>query len=283
MDFASLFPDIKPWVQSLTQIWPAPIIKGSSWMFPSILCVHVLALTVVGGAMLLPSLRLMGVGMTSVPASTIEKTIRPWLWGALVILAVTGVLMGLVNPMKLYTRPAFFVKAIALVAALVLSLGVVRSAASRDGVFTGNAKIMLGAGLLIWLASVLIFGTAYGAAPGSFHVICAAWLIVMAFGSNLTRIVLGVLTAIAVIAVGFVTYGLYDPLDDYEIVMDINRWALRAAAVVITGFLVWTIVRAPASDVATPRLGRLAGMLTILAWFTVAAAGRWIGLGQSGA
>lgn len=282
MDFASLFPDIKPWVQSLTSVWPAPIIKGSSWIFPAILCAHVLALTVVGGAMLLPSLRLMGVGMTNVPASTIEKTVRPWLWGALIVLAITGILMGLVNPMKLYTRPAFFVKAIALVAALVLTLGVIRSVASRDGVFTGNAKIALGVGLLVWLASVLIFGTSYGAAPGSFHVLCAGWLVVMAFGSNMTRIVLGAITAVTVVVIGFITYGLYHPLDDYDIFMDINRWTLRAAALVITGFLVWMIARTPAGDVAAPRLSRLAGVLTILAWFTVAAAGRWIGLGQSG-
>jgi hypothetical protein len=283
MDFASLFPDIKPWVQSLATIWPAPIIKGSSWIFPSILCVHVLALTVVGGAMLLPSLRLMGVGMSSVPASTIEKTVRPWLWGALIVLAITGILMGMVNPMKLYTRPAFFVKVIALVAALILSLGVIRSVASRDGVFTQQAKILLAAGLVVWLASVLIFGTSYGAAPGSFHVLCAGWLIVMAFGSNMTRIVLGAITAVTVVVIGYVTYGLYHPLDDYDIFMDINRWTLRAVAVVITGFIVWTIVRSPASDLATPRLNRLTGILAILAWFTVAAAGRWIGLGQSGA
>jgi hypothetical protein len=283
MDFASLFPDIKPWVQSLATIWPAPIIKGSSWIFPSILCVHVLALTVVGGAMLLPSLRLMGVGMTTVPASTIEKTVRPWLWGALIVLAVTGILMGMVNPMKLYTRPAFFVKVIALVAALILSLGVIRSVASRDGVFTQQAKILLAAGLVVWLASVLIFGTSYGAAPGSFHVLCAGWLIVMAFGSSMTRIVLGAITAVTVVVIGYVTYGLYHPLDDYDIFMDINRWTLRAAALVITGFIVWTIVRSPDSDLATPRLNRLAGILAILAWFTVAAAGRWIGLGQSGA
>jgi hypothetical protein len=283
MDFASLFPDIKPWVQSLTTVWPAPLLKGSTWILPSILCVHVLALTVVGGAMLLPSLRLMGAGMTSVPASTIEKTVRPWLWGALIVLAITGVLMGLVNPMKLYTRPAFLVKVIALVPALILSLGVIRSVASNDGLFTKNAKILLAIATVVWLASVLVFGTSYGAAPGSFHVICAAWLIVMAFGSNMTRIALGAITAVTVVAVGFVTYGLYHPLDDYEIFMDINRWSLRAAALVVGGFLLWEFARAPAGETASPPLARLAGVLAILAWFTVAAAGRWIGLGGSGA
>jgi len=194
MDFASLFPDAKPWVQSLTALWPIPLIKSSSWMFHAILVTHLLAIVTLGGAILLPGLRLMGVGMADQSPSSIEKTVRPWLWGALIVLAITGILLGMVNPMKLYGRPAFFVKVIAIIAALILSLGVIRSIASRDGVVTQNAKIMAGIALAIWLAAILIFGTSYGAAPGTFHIICAGWLIVMAFGSRMTRIVLGGIT-----------------------------------------------------------------------------------------
>ncbi|MDP3737601.1 MAG: hypothetical protein Q8R02_09440 [Hyphomonadaceae bacterium] len=282
MDFAALFPDLKPWVQSLATVWPAPIIKESSWIFPLILCTHLLALVTLGGAMLLPGLRLMGFGMTSLSPSAVEKATRPWLWGALIVLAVTGLLMGLVNPMKLYSRPAFLVKVIAMAAALILSLGVVRSVAGRDGVVSQNAKIMAGIALLLWLASVLIFGTSYGAAPGAFHILSVGWLIVMAFGSKLTRIVLGAITAITVVGVGIVTYGIYHPLDDYDLVMEINRWTLRLGALLIAGFLLWEFARTRKAEPTTPPLNRLIGLFTILAWFTVAAAGRWIGLSTSG-
>ena len=78
-DLAHLLPEAKTWVKSLVTIWPAPIIKGSSWMFPAILCGHILSLTVLGGAILLPSLRLIGVGMTEQSSASIEKTMRPWL------------------------------------------------------------------------------------------------------------------------------------------------------------------------------------------------------------
>lgn len=282
MDFATLLPDIKPWVQSLPTLWPAPLIKGSSWMFPLILCFHVLALTVVGGAMLLPSLRLMGAGMTRVSNAAIERTVRPWLWAGLAVLVVTGVLMGMVNPMKLYTRAAFLVKMIALVAALILSLGVTRSIAAREGGVTHSTKILAAVALIVWLGAVYLFGTAYGAAPGMFHVVSVGWLIAMAFGSPLTRILLGAITAIVVVSVGIVTYGVYNPLENYDIVMEINRWTVRAAALLVAGFLVWEFARARAADAASPPLARLVGVLTILAWFTVAAAGRWIGLGTSG-
>ena len=282
MDFATLFPDLKPWVQSLSSVWPAPLIKSSSWIFPTILVTHLLGLVTLGGAMLLPALRLMGAGMTSVTPATIEKNVRPWLWGALIVLAVTGLLMGLVNPMRLYSRPAFLVKVIAIAPALILSLGVIRSIAARDGVVTPSAKVMAAIALLVWLAAVLIFGTSYGAAPGTFHIVCAGWLIVMALGSRMTRIILGAITAVAVVGVGIVTYGVYTPLDDYDIVMEINRWALRAAALLVAGFALWEFTRVRKAEPATPALHRLIGLLAILAWFTVAAAGRWIGLGTSG-
>ena len=281
LDFATLLPEIKPWVKGLTSVWPAPFIKSSSWAFPLILCTHLVALTVLGGATLLPNLRLMGVGMTRESSGVIEKTMRPWLLAALVVLAVTGVLMALVNPMKLYTRPAFFVKAIALAAALLLSFGVVRSIATHDGLVTLRTKILAAVALVGWLAAVVIFGTSFGAAPGMFHVISVGWLIVMAFGSRLTRIVLGAITAVTVISVGIVTYLVYNPMDNYTIVMEINRWTLRCAAITVAGFILWEFTRARTTDVASPPLNRLIGVFSILAWFTVAAAGRWIGLGTS--
>jgi cytochrome c oxidase assembly factor CtaG len=114
-----------------------------------------------------------------------------------------------------------------------------------------------------------------------FHVVCVGWLIAMAFGSRLTRILLGAITAIIVIGVGIVTYGVYSPLENYDIVMEINRWTVRVSALIVAGFVVWEFVRPRKEEVASPPLNRLVGVLTILAWFTVAAAGRWIGLGTS--
>jgi hypothetical protein len=281
MDFSTLFPDLQPWVRSLATVWPAPLIKSSSWAFPVIQTFHLLALATLGGCILLPNLRVMGFGMTSQSPASIEKTVRPWLWGAVIVLAITGILMGLVVAQRLYTRPAFLVKMIALAAALILSLGVVRSVAKHDGVVTQPARILAAIALLLWLSAIFIFGTSFGAAPGTFHLVAAGWLIVMAFGSRMTRIVLGAITAAIVLGVGFVTYGIYHPLDDYDIVMEINRWTVRAGALLVAGFLLWEFARPKAGPAMAPRLARLTGLFTILTWFTVATAGRWIGLGGS--
>lgn len=281
MDFAHLLPGLRPWVKGLVNLWPVPLIKASSWVFPLILCTHLLALAVLGGAILLPSLRLMGAGMTREAPAAVEKTMRPWLLGALIVLALTGVVMGMVNPLKLYTRAAFFVKMIALAAALILSFGAVRSIASHESAPTRPAKIFAAIGLAGWLASVLIFATSFGAAPGMFHVLCVAWLIAIVFGSPLIRILLGAVTAVTVIVVGTVTYVVFNPIDNYDVVMEINRWTLRAGAVVVAAFLLWEFAGPQKAEPSPLRLSRFVGLVSILAWFTVAAAGRWIGLGTS--
>lgn len=282
MDFADLFPDLGPWARSLAAIWPAPLIKSSSWAFPVIQTFHLLGLAALGGCILLPGMRLMGVGMTQQSPAQIEKAVRPWLWGALILLLITGILMSLVIAPRLYSRPAFLVKMIALAAALILSLGVVRSIASRDGVVTTTTKMLAAAALALWLAAVGIFGTSMGAAPGAFHVVTAGWLVVMAFGSRTTRLALGSLTLVGVLAIGIVTYGVYHPMEEYDLVMEINRWAVRAGGVIVTGFALWEFSRPRPDPVASQALVRLIGFFSIIAWFTVAAAGRWIGLSGGG-
>lgn len=281
MNFATLLPELKPALDALAATWPFPLIKESSWVMPAVLCLHVLSLAVLGGATILPGLRLMGAGMSSVSASSIEKTVRPWLWGALVVLTLTGFIMIAVNTMKIYRSPAFFVKVLALIPALILSLGVVRSIASRDGVLTEQARIFAAIAAALWGATILIFATSYYAAPGTLHITIAGWLIVMAFGSNRTRIVLGAITAVIIVWMFLSTMLLHNPLDDYDLVMEIDRYTARITALVVAFFLVWEFTRTRPADTA-PIANRLIGILTILAWITVAAAGRWIGLGGSG-
>lgn len=283
MDLASLFPDLKPFVQSLATTWPVPLIKSSSWAFSVIQSLHLLALVTLGGCVLLPNLRLMGVGMTSVPAAGLQKTVRPLLWGALIVVVITGVLMGMVIATRLYARPAFLIKMIAFAAALILSLGVVNSVARRDGQFTTPAKVMAGVALALWLFALWHFGTTFGPAPGTLHIVTAAWLIVMAFGSRTARIALGAITIVGVIAFIVTTYFVFHPFEEYDLVMDINRWSLRAAALIVAAFALWEFARPKTGDVPATAPQRLLGLLTILVWVTVATAGRWIGLGGSGA
>jgi hypothetical protein len=125
-------------------------IKGSLWLFPAIESVHLLALSVLGGALLMLDLRLLGVGLTLQPVSAVEKSARPWLLAALATMIVSGVLIAVSEAIKLYDKGAFWVKMTALAAALLFTFAVKNPLARRD--ISGIGARAFGAtSILLWL------------------------------------------------------------------------------------------------------------------------------------
>jgi len=95
-------------------------IRESTWLFPAIESTHLLALALLGGAVLIISLAVLGVGLKSSPAE-IYKSARSYMNGAVIVLLLSGVLLGVSEPVKLYDRQAFWVKMISMAIALGLT------------------------------------------------------------------------------------------------------------------------------------------------------------------
>ena len=128
-------------------------VKNSVWLFPAIEATHLLALALLGGAVLMLDLRLLGAGLTAFPPSAVERATRPWLIGALATMIVTGVLMGLSEALKLYDKQAFWVKMIALALALVFTFAVKAPLVRRDPGLA--AKPLALVSLALWLTVAL--------------------------------------------------------------------------------------------------------------------------------
>jgi hypothetical protein len=124
-------------------------IKNSVWLFPAIEAIHLLALAVLGGSILLLDLRLLGLALTAQSPATIERNARPWLIGAIATLLATGVLLGLSEALKLYDKQAFWIKMIALASALVFTFGVRNPMARRNPGALGKAVAVVS--LALWL------------------------------------------------------------------------------------------------------------------------------------
>src|SRR5215467_168908 len=107
-------------------------IKQSLWLFPAIEAVHLVALAILGGALLMLDLRLLGAGLTLKSVSSVERDARPWLIGALATMIATGTLIGVSEALKLYDRDAFWVKMAALAAAILFTFAVKLPMAHRD-------------------------------------------------------------------------------------------------------------------------------------------------------
>jgi hypothetical protein len=129
-------------------------IKESLWLFPAIESVHLLALALLGGAVLMLNLRLLGVGLSDQSVSDVERGARPWLVAALATMVVTGVLIGTSEALKLYDKPAFWVKMAALLTVLVFTFVLQLPLARRD-VSGLPAKALAVISLGLWLTVAL--------------------------------------------------------------------------------------------------------------------------------
>jgi hypothetical protein len=95
-------------------------IRESTWLFPAIESTHLLALALLGGSILITSLAVLGIGL-KIPPAEIYKSASRYMNGAVIVLLITGGLLGVSEPVKLYGRQAFWVKMISLGAALLIT------------------------------------------------------------------------------------------------------------------------------------------------------------------
>jgi uncharacterized membrane protein SirB2 len=101
-------------------------IRGSRWLFPAIESFHLLGLAVIGGAVLVVNLRLLGFGIDRQPVAQLWRDTRPWLLGSLTIMLISGLLLFTSEATKLYYHEAFWVKMVSLLLATLFTFTVLR-------------------------------------------------------------------------------------------------------------------------------------------------------------
>ena len=69
---------------------PLIALRGVWWFFPCIATIHLLGLTVLGGAVLLVDLRLLGFGLRRQPVAPLARDVQPWLLGRALVVACAG-------------------------------------------------------------------------------------------------------------------------------------------------------------------------------------------------
>jgi hypothetical protein len=107
-------------------------IRESRWLFPAIESVHLLGLAVIGGAVLVVNLRLLGFGIEHQPTAQLWRDTRPWLVGSLTVMVLSGMLLFTSEAIKLYYHEAFWVKMISLLLATVFTFTVQRKVALAE-------------------------------------------------------------------------------------------------------------------------------------------------------
>jgi hypothetical protein len=116
--------DLYPLFEQLEATAIGAAIRESLWLFPVVEAVHLLALALLGGAVLVLDFSILGVGLRAPSVAVVDRATRPWLYLALGVLIVTGVSLGLSEALKLLDRGAFWLKMSALLAALVFTFAI---------------------------------------------------------------------------------------------------------------------------------------------------------------
>jgi hypothetical protein len=107
-------------------------IRSSSWLFPVIESFHLLGLAVIGGAVLVVDLRLLGFGLRRQPVAQLASDAQRWPLGSLIVMLVTGTLLFTSEAIKCYYHIAFWVKMTSLLLAIVFTFTVRRKVTMAD-------------------------------------------------------------------------------------------------------------------------------------------------------
>lgn len=141
----------------------AVFIRDRPWAFTTLEVIHVVAISLVIGTIMLVDLRLLGFASTKRPFVEFSRGILPVTWFGFVIAALTGSLMFITKATDYYVSPTFLIKmlliAVAGINMLVFEFGTIRGVQEWNIKQTPplSARLAGGISLACWVA-VVAFG-----------------------------------------------------------------------------------------------------------------------------
>jgi len=137
--------------------------RKSLWLFPVIEGLHLMGLALIGGAVLMVDLRLLGFGLQRQPTALIARDAERWLLLSLLVMLPTGFLLFMASAVKCYYLPVFWVKMTTLFLALVFTFSIRRrvAMAAETQMNPVRARLVGGVSLALW-STVAIAGRLVG-------------------------------------------------------------------------------------------------------------------------
>ena len=85
-----MFDNFLHWLESTS---PAIAISESSWLFPGIESIHVLAIALVVGSITMVDLRLLDINLRDRPVGELMAEVLPWTWASFAVAVCSGALL----------------------------------------------------------------------------------------------------------------------------------------------------------------------------------------------
>lgn len=105
-----MYPEPENIWQSIEYSGLGLFVAESTWAFPALETLHVIALVTVVGTIAIMDLRMIGVAGRNWAVSDLSKDTLPWTWGAFVMAAITGGLLFISKASSYVINPYFLWK-----------------------------------------------------------------------------------------------------------------------------------------------------------------------------
>jgi hypothetical protein len=141
-------------------------VRDSVWLFPFVEIFHLIGLSVLGGALLILNLRLLGLVFRSHPVAELAKDLMRWMVTGLVLMLVSGFFLFSSESVKMYGNWAFRAKMTALLLAVFYTFTVYRKTilSEQRAPSPLQGKLIALVSIALWTA-VGLAGRAIGYVP----------------------------------------------------------------------------------------------------------------------
>ena len=123
---------IYPFFRWVDETSLSKVINDSKWLFPAIEGVHIVALALLFGTVIVLNLRLLGIGVRQRASSELLRELQPWTLVSLIVILVTGVLLFAAEATKSFHSTPFRIKMVLLVTAIVFHYTISQRLVGRD-------------------------------------------------------------------------------------------------------------------------------------------------------
>lgn len=140
-------------------------LQSAAWVVPLLQSLHILTIGVVFVSILVVALRVLGWMRAEEPFARVWRRFAPFLWGGLAVMALTGVLLTIAEPVREFMTLSFRLKLLLLAVGITAAAAFGRSlrgaaAAGPDAgperPFPARMRLAAVATVLLWLAVIFL-------------------------------------------------------------------------------------------------------------------------------
>lgn len=131
------------------------------WVIPVSQSIHIFCIAIVFGSGAMISLRLLGVGSSGRSVSQLVHTLVPWMYRALTVLLLTGLVQTIAEPRRQFSATAFWWKmgmvVVVTVSTVIFARAVRRNVATWDAADQrpAAARVFAVVSLLLWIGIIV--------------------------------------------------------------------------------------------------------------------------------